>query len=1082
MTAPHFPPIEGEDPVNRLRIYDLSEDSLAIEQSCSKKIRSATKIHWAFTINSDNVTPILQSLLPSSALRSLFVCPTGTVSSSQVPNSTYFKLLVFLAANNFPGMNGDGMEAILQPLRGVSREQLDAFFHSIAGPTNKALAENLFYYAIKSGDERIVESLLMKQSLGIDVNRELTTTFQLHSRLTPLEVCYKYRQFAVARILVRRSALFSEALSSEGECIFSLLVESSNTHQIDMKLIRESLDANANIYTMLFEYSLFIEDFKIIDELQRRFPGKDKRRWAYMLVAHLFDTRSTETLYEYICHLSRKDYGSWLQMGFFHRFIWAADYARVAKTVELLIASQIDLNGLNFDDEFWRRYGLGCSGVGIIDIVARKGYLELTHSLRRSGTCLTRNTLLCAIQSGNEELRNEVLHHGADVALETTTRWTRFAIAIQSKNTRIIRRLLQYEALHNVKNPIVFKKIMKAASTSGDTEIVQTLLAVARQNWKSEPEPYLFDTAFGTSVRAGQTETALSLVHGNTGFRPYHLGLAIDHRNVALTQALLHAGIVNIRVEDGGLLESAVLQGDQSLIKTLLSLGVDVNGVDVEGACNSKVGSPLATALEENNLIVAKLLLDAGAIIDWPHDKDCPRNRCKENVKNGCCHDSSYGHEFGREFNMLTRSKDVEVVRLLLYRGADSYNSEALYNAVLSKNYEMSHVLLQAFSQQYPLGRRGYGTTAFALALSFDDAFWMNYLVNKVDTTALVCESKDGDKHGYSGCLSPLGCAMFESQGLSMRNARFLLEHGVDPEVPVYSSSSGAPGKRAPLPFAIKLKNFPMIELLLEFKVDVNRPSATYDGHTPLQLAAEAGSFEIVHLLLEHGAAINSLPNKEAGGTALQFAAKNGHIRVVSLLLEKGANVNAAPSPKFGATALQFAAIGGYIGIVSLLLDKGADVNATPSLVEGRTALEGAAEWGRLDTVKFLLDEGVDVESDDGRRYLRAAKKRAYKNGHYAIVDLLEAYQPDLGPFVQAVFTDREGWIFWGVETRDGFEAWHGEVPARFDQGMFPREGPTASGAMVSDPIDEWFIEPPTFKTGFWAKEGAALQQSRKQR
>ena len=955
-------------------------------------------------------------------------------------------------ANNFPGLDGKGEEAILQPLWKISREQMDAFFRSIVDPTKKALANNIFYHAIRAGEDRIVEFLLMNQSLGIDVNKKKPITAAQDSRLTPLDLCCKYEQPVLAKVLLRYHARVTEMVKY-GEQILGLAIGRSYS---DVELIRQLLDAGAHVDTAVLDDLLSSEKFEISEMLIRYLPCQGRELWYWR--------------------------------AFFLRYIWAADHETCSKTVELMIASQADL------DRRVRVSGLEYKEVAIIDIAAYKGYLDLVGLLLRSGARLTPHTIPLASQNENLELVEYLLDNEPDTHVAAVGSGA-LASAIRANNTQLIQLLIRYGAFRQIKETDDLNLVIHAASASGNIEIFRTLVAVAEEmpkyvadHWSRSKNDWL---GLGSVIKAGQTDIALLIIRSFTTFSCFYLHLAILHRNLPIVRAFLDADIFDLRSKNLGILQSAISWGDHSLIKELLSKGVNVNE-----SSNEDGESPLLTAVRMKSVILVKTLLDAGAFINEPpHQdvRDCrPSHLCDDSY---CYHDSP-------ALTLATRLEDVEMVHFLLQHGADSNNSMALYEAIKTSNYELVHILLEAFAQQYPLGEKGYGAIAFMVALDRGDMFWMKSLIDKVDVTAL---SRLAGHLNVYGLYTPLGYAILRSKDSGsnhkyVRGARLLLEHGVDPQASVWPSSGT---ELTPLLFAITYRSIPMINLLLEFKADLNHPAAT-KSPTPLQYAAESGDLEIVKHLLDNGAAINDRPANVAGGTALQLAATErhidivtfplqsgadinappspnygatalqlaaakGHIDIVSLLLKSGADINAPPSPDHGATALQFAAINGYIGIASLLLENGADINAPSSSIGERTALEGAAEWGRLDMVKFLLDEGIDVESEVGYRYLRAAKKRAHKNGHNAIVDLLESYCPDR-PYVQAVFTDRDGWTFWAVETEHGFEAWKGEIPAMRDQRLSPGGPPRASDFVVSDPIDGWHIEQPSFETGFFAR------------
>ena len=388
-------------------------------------------------------------------------------------------------------------------------------------------------------------------------------------------------------------------------------------------------------------------------------------------------------------------------------------------------------------------------------------------------------------------------------------------------------------------------------------------------------------------------------------------------------------------------------------------------GLDIHALLNDW-RSPLILAVQKKNSSLVKFLLDAGVTANNPPDllyADWTPSPLSEAAQNG----------------------DSEMITLLLDRGADPNDSQALLEAVTG-SHELVHVLLQAFHKRYPNGKRGYGVNALRAAISRGD-------LTIIESIWLRADNGYNSYYFYQALeTTPLATAISKCEGESRREAELLLRLGADPNSIVERGC--IPGhvpsmipQITALLAAINTRSIPMIQLFLTHKADVNRPAIHGIRRTPLQQAAEIGNFDIVTLLLNHGADINARPARSGGGTALQLAA-----------------------------------IKGWVGIASLLLENGADVNALPATVNGRTALEGAAEWGRPDIVKLLLNKGVKLDGE-GYFYFKSALRLAKENKHLAVVQLLELHSPPAPVYSpRPVFTDSEGWTFWGLETEEGFE------------------------------------------------------------
>ena len=934
------------------------------------------------TIHSDDLGSRLESMLPPTALGELFVGPPSTALTVRDFDSAYFKVLIFLAANNFPRLSERGMEAVLRPMQGRSCEQLEVLFHYMVGPIQMVLAENLFFHAIKVGDERMVEALLKNQALGIDVDKEISLSVNKELRYNPLVLFCKYKQAAVLRILLRYNAQINKADSTEKPLgLLGLAIEDFTNSDADIELIRQLLGARVSIRPLFFNHLPDFWDSEIPDWLLRERP--------------------------------HHEYRDWYENGVFHQCMLILDLEKCTWIIDLILAMRLDLNHVGNIEclrnkcPFSKSFGYRTT---IIDIIARKGYIRLARKLLEFGVCLTSHTLIKAVESENMELVEYLLDYGANIdALGSGS--TALAEAVRTENPQLTRILVQQGALCHIKTKLGFRAAIGAASAIGNLGVIQALLTTAKHDFARIADAFCY--GLEAAIKADQEDSALLLIQSGMELTDNHLHLALSRRNMTIVRTLLDNGveIVDRAGESTPLLESAIRWGNHAIVNELISRGTYVN----RSYCEDN--SPLLTAIKMQDTTLVKLLVNAGAIIDESHKAEYRRNG-EEYVKE-CDYSVGFNTDEITALRQASRLGDTEMVRLLEY-GAEPNDSVALSEAILKNSSEIVTLLLQAFWAKYPHGIEGYGSLALIIAINIEDAFRIEQIIDKVDTTAFSTFGQISDlqdyefplvehfEHSQLDKVTPLGYTILIGGHQSVATARSLLKGRVDANGIVFlpKESWGPKLRKTALLLAICRANKHMIQLLLEFNADINAPGTNSFGRTPLQHAAEEGNFEVVKFLLINGAVANDVPAKWGGGTALQLAA-----------------------------------ISGYIGIVSLLLDNGADINAPPSGVDGRTALEGAAEWGRLDMVKFLLDSDFNIRSDSGRQYYGAAKYRARENEHKAIVDLLESCYSDPGPSPQAVFTDEEGWTFWGVETEDGFEAWEGEVPYVQDPRQASGEG-----------------------------------------
>lgn len=163
--------------------------------------------------------------------------------------------------------------------------------------------------------------------------------------------------------------------------------------------------------------------------------------------------------------------------------------------------------------------------------------------------------------------------------------------------------------------------------------------------------------------------------------------------------------------------------------------------------------------------------------------------------------------------------------------------------------------------------------------------------------------------------------------------------------------------KCSPLHYAVLMDNLPMVQLLLEYKADVNITdsgnqtplhyvslhsrkkheicmlllengadcnAADIHGHTPLHLALKKRSLYTVKMLLDYGADITDI--NRLGMTSLHFAAQNHlHIDVLEFMLDRGFDIERGCNQDF--SALFYAAFSGGPKACELLLKRGAMVN-----------------------------------------------------------------------------------------------------------------------------------------------------------
>lgn len=115
----------------------------------------------------------------------------------------------------------------------------------------------------------------------------------------------------------------------------------------------------------------------------------------------------------------------------------------------------------------------------------------------------------------------------------------------------------------------------------------------------------------------------------------------------------------------------------------------------------------------------------------------------------------------------------------------------------------------------------------------------------------------------------------------SLEIAKYLLEHGA------YVNVKTKEYETTPLLFAIKNKNLHIIQLLLDYKADVN--ATNIYGTTPLMLAIFEKNIHVCELLLKANANINIVHKNYYNLTALEIAYDEKATKIIHLLKQYGA-------------------------------------------------------------------------------------------------------------------------------------------------------------------------------------------------
>ncbi len=196
---------------------------------------------------------------------------------------------------------------------------------------------------------------------------------------------------------------------------------------------------------------------------------------------------------------------------------------------------------------------------------------------------------------------------------------------------------------------------------------------------------------------------------------------------------------------------------------------------------------------------------------------------------------------------------------------------------------------------------------------------------------------------------SPLHLISLESGDIEqiISTAKLLIKYGADVNQINYFSYNMF---KTALNNAVKLDNYPLVQLLLKHKAEPNIQGGYYD-ETPLHFAIQNKNSHIARLLIESGMDIKLLHNTD--GSALVSAIQRDMYDIVALIINK---ISIKDYNRLILHATD-------PGIIKLLIDHGADINAADKL--GFTLLMNVTKNNSFKAAAFLLKNGVEVNKRD---------------------------------------------------------------------------------------------------------------------
>jgi ankyrin repeat protein len=334
---------------------------------------------------------------------------------------------------------------------------------------------------------------------------------------------------------------------------------------------------------------------------------------------------------------------------------------------------------------------------------------------------------------------------------------------------------------------------------------------------------------------------------------------------------LVKKGLLD-EVHIGVILQSAVRNGHEVIVKALLSIGADIDEKTDWGH------TPLHSAVLSQNKAIVKLLLDKGA-----------------NFEASCI--SSY-----TPLHAAVQFQNAAIVNLLLDKGANleascSSSYTPLHLAVQFQNAAIVNLLLAKGANLEASCSSSY--TPLHSAARKANAAIINILIkNGANTEAL-------DDEGCTPLLSAVYNSFRENECDLMAAIGVLLRNGANIE------AVNNKGYTAFL-LAAECGREAVFDLLIKSGANVH--AITYGGQAPLHLATQNFRANVIDRLLEMGANIEEVDsdgrtpllfavqrNRERKGTKREY---HNELNTIRLLLQKGADFNKADNE--GRTPLPY--------------------------------------------------------------------------------------------------------------------------------------------------------------------------------
>ncbi|KAH6971413.1 ankyrin repeat-containing domain protein [Ilyonectria sp. MPI-CAGE-AT-0026] len=414
---------------------------------------------------------------------------------------------------------------------------------------------------------------------------------------------------------------------------------------------------------------------------------------------------------------------------------------------------------------------------------------------------------------------------------------------------------------------------------------------------------------------------------------------AVAVQNIDITRLLLSNGapVNEVSFISGTALQIAIMNNDMDMVELLLEAGAEVNLVDsLENSARQYVTYCLEYLKKRHRLLQVRGIQDDREYV-----------RIIEEPK---------WEAFSSPIQIAARQNNLDIARRLLQAGAD-VNYQPNWGKIWDQITAPPHPTeSSSYYQNMRRVSRGRFQTALHEAASQGNLDMTSLLlqhatapdrINALGATVLqlIC--------GLKQCQTGREDEGNE-EGLKARRqlAQVLLRSGSDVNFP-----PGPLNGRTALQAAAETGDQELIKILLDHGADLHGPPAIQGGLTSWEAAARSGKPEARRLLVHN----DLVPTAHLSWIAVHVAAQRGDVPTMEQELERGVDINALYSPEhmpeIRATLLQAAIKGGSVSAVQMLLDAGADLEL---ISEDETAICTAIREGNCGMFHLLLLHGAN--------------------------------------------------------------------------------------------------------------------------